>query len=151
MSTLMKYKYWIGGAFSLFVLALIIGAIRPKGVSGAPTAPPAEVQENIIVRGKTPTRYGMFREDVLQCDGTFKRVQRCVLSLAARVQQPSELTLDAATHILRTDLYHRHESSRNDRFRSHQRSKVYGYKASKPHSFFVCYTQVRVTDTGAPR
>ena len=102
MSTLMKYKYWIGGAFSLFVLALIIGAIRPKGVSGAPTAPPAEVQENIIVRGKTSTRYGMFREDVLQCDGTFKRVQRCVLSLAARVQQPSELTLDAATHILRT-------------------------------------------------
>jgi len=44
MNTLMKYKYWIGGAFCLFVIALIIGAIRPKGVSGAPSAPPPEVQ-----------------------------------------------------------------------------------------------------------
>src|SRR5438874_2570887 len=34
---------------------------------------------NIIVRGKTPRRYGMYREDVLQPDGTFKRVRRCVL------------------------------------------------------------------------
>jgi len=44
MNTLMKYKYWIGGAFCLFVIALIIGAVRPKGVSGAPSAPPPEVQ-----------------------------------------------------------------------------------------------------------
>jgi hypothetical protein len=34
---------------------------------------------NIIIRGKTPQRYGMYREDVLQNDGTFKRVRRCVL------------------------------------------------------------------------
>lgn len=34
---------------------------------------------NIIIRGKTPRRYGMFREDVLQPNGTFKRVRRCVL------------------------------------------------------------------------
>jgi integrase len=34
---------------------------------------------NISVRGKTPTRYGMFREDMLQPDGTFKRVRRRVL------------------------------------------------------------------------
>ena len=34
---------------------------------------------NIIIRGKTPQRYGMYREDVLQIDGTFKRVRRCVL------------------------------------------------------------------------
>jgi integrase len=33
----------------------------------------------IITRGKTPRRYGMFREDVLQSNGTFKRVRRCVL------------------------------------------------------------------------
>jgi len=39
-----KYKYWIGGAFLLFVVALVIGAIRPKGVSGAPGSEPAEVQ-----------------------------------------------------------------------------------------------------------
>jgi len=44
VNTLMKYKYWIGGAFCLFVIALIIGAVRPKGVSGAPSAPPPEVQ-----------------------------------------------------------------------------------------------------------
>src|SRR5258707_12040259 len=34
---------------------------------------------NIIIRGKTPRRYGMYREDVLQSNGTFKRVRRCVL------------------------------------------------------------------------
>lgn len=44
MNFLMKYKYWIGGAFGLFVIALIIGAVRPKGVSGAATAPPPIVQ-----------------------------------------------------------------------------------------------------------
>jgi len=41
---LAKYKYWIGGALGLFVIVLIIGAIRPKGVSGAPTSAPGEVQ-----------------------------------------------------------------------------------------------------------
>lgn len=44
MSVLMKYKYWIGGAFCLFVIALMIGAIRPKRVSGAASAAPLEVQ-----------------------------------------------------------------------------------------------------------
>ena len=44
MSVLMKYKYWIGGVFCLFVIALIIGAIRPKRVSGAASATPLEVQ-----------------------------------------------------------------------------------------------------------
>jgi len=34
---------------------------------------------NIIIRGKTPQRYGMYRDDVLQSNGTFKRVRRCVL------------------------------------------------------------------------
>jgi len=33
----------------------------------------------MITRGKTPTRCGIYREDVLQSDGTFKRVQRCVV------------------------------------------------------------------------
>jgi len=35
MNILSKYKFWIGGAFCVFVVALIIGAIRPKHVSGA--------------------------------------------------------------------------------------------------------------------
>ena len=36
-------------------------------------------QGNIIIRGKTPRRYGMYREDILQSNGAFKRVRRCVL------------------------------------------------------------------------
>jgi hypothetical protein len=33
----------------------------------------------LIVRGKKPTRCGVYREDVLQSNGTFKRMQRCVV------------------------------------------------------------------------
>ncbi len=33
----------------------------------------------LIIRGKTPTRCGIYREDVLQTDGTSKRMQRCVV------------------------------------------------------------------------
>jgi integrase len=45
---------------------------------------------NIIIRGKTPKRYGMYREDVLQSDGTFKRVRRCVvLGLVSRLSERS--------------------------------------------------------------
>ncbi len=40
MNQLSKYKYWIGGAFCLLVVGLIIGAIRPKQVSGAKPEPP---------------------------------------------------------------------------------------------------------------
>jgi RND family efflux transporter MFP subunit len=41
MNTLWKYKFWVGGAFCLLVIGLIIGAIYPKHVSGAsPVAPP---------------------------------------------------------------------------------------------------------------
>jgi RND family efflux transporter MFP subunit len=56
---LAKYKYWIGGAFGLFVIALIIGAIRPKGVSGAPTAAPPEVQV-VQVEQKDVPIYGQW-------------------------------------------------------------------------------------------
>jgi RND family efflux transporter MFP subunit len=40
MNILSKYKFWIGGAFCLAVVGLIIGAVRPKRVSGAPGAAP---------------------------------------------------------------------------------------------------------------
>jgi hypothetical protein len=33
----------------------------------------------LIIRGKKPTRCGVYREDVLQSNGTFLRVQRCVV------------------------------------------------------------------------
>jgi RND family efflux transporter MFP subunit len=35
MDTLSKYKFWIGGAVCLVVIGLMIGAVRPKHVSGA--------------------------------------------------------------------------------------------------------------------
>jgi RND family efflux transporter MFP subunit len=44
MNTLLKYRLWIGGAFVLLVIGLIIGAIRPKQVSGAPSGPPPDVE-----------------------------------------------------------------------------------------------------------
>jgi RND family efflux transporter MFP subunit len=43
MNTLSKYKYWLGGAFCLVVVGLIIGAIRPKHVSGARSGAPPDV------------------------------------------------------------------------------------------------------------
>lgn len=47
MNTFLKYKFWIGGAFCLLVIGLIVGSIYPKHISGAqPGAPPdAEVVE----------------------------------------------------------------------------------------------------------
>jgi RND family efflux transporter MFP subunit len=44
MNTLSKYKLWIGGAFCLLVIGLIIGAIYPKHVSGAPPGAPPDVE-----------------------------------------------------------------------------------------------------------
>jgi membrane fusion protein, multidrug efflux system len=44
VTVLTKYKYWIAGALCLSVVALIIGAVRPKSTSGASSAVPVEVQ-----------------------------------------------------------------------------------------------------------
>jgi membrane fusion protein, multidrug efflux system len=44
VNVLMKYKYWIGAAFCLFVIPLVIGVIRPKRISGAASTAPLEVQ-----------------------------------------------------------------------------------------------------------
>jgi membrane fusion protein (multidrug efflux system) len=57
MNILSKYKYWIGGAFCLLVVGLIIGAIRPKQVSGAPGGAPADV-EVVQVEQKEIPIYG---------------------------------------------------------------------------------------------
>src|SRR5258708_24764810 len=40
MNTITKRKLWIGGALCLVVAGLIVGAMRPKRVSGAPGASP---------------------------------------------------------------------------------------------------------------
>lgn len=44
MNTLSKYKFWIGGAFGLLVIGLIVGAMYPKHVSGAAPGAPLEVE-----------------------------------------------------------------------------------------------------------
>jgi membrane fusion protein (multidrug efflux system) len=57
MSTLSKYKFWIAGAFCLLVIGLIIGAIRPKRVSGAQPGAPPDV-EVVQVEQKEIPIYG---------------------------------------------------------------------------------------------
>ena len=44
MNSLSKYKFWIAGAFCLVVLGLVIGAMRPRGVSGAQQGAPPDVE-----------------------------------------------------------------------------------------------------------
>jgi RND family efflux transporter MFP subunit len=57
MNILSKYKFWIGGAFCLFVIGLIIGAIRPKHVSGAQPGASPDV-EVVQVEQKDVPIYG---------------------------------------------------------------------------------------------
>jgi RND family efflux transporter MFP subunit len=40
MNFVWKYRFWMAGGLGLLVIGLIIGAIRPKGVAGAPAALP---------------------------------------------------------------------------------------------------------------
>ena len=57
MNTLLKYKFWIGGALGLIVAALVLGAMRPKHVSGAqPEGSP--VVELVQVEQKDVPIYG---------------------------------------------------------------------------------------------
>src|SRR5437016_8378806 len=59
---------------------VIVATATPSSIQAGAIVPRRRFQKgNIIIRGKTPRRYGMFREDVLQSNGTFKRVRRCVL------------------------------------------------------------------------
>jgi RND family efflux transporter MFP subunit len=57
MNFLSKYIFWIGGAFGLFIIGLIIGAIRPKHVSGAQPGAPPDV-EVVQVEQKEVPIYG---------------------------------------------------------------------------------------------
>jgi RND family efflux transporter MFP subunit len=57
MNLLSKYKFWIAGAFGLFVIGLIIGAVRPKHVSGAAANAPLDV-EVVQVEQKDVPIYG---------------------------------------------------------------------------------------------
>jgi integrase len=58
----------------------IVAPATPSSIQARSFVPRRRFQKgNIIIRGKTPRRYGMYREDVLQPNGTFNRVRRCVL------------------------------------------------------------------------
>ncbi len=57
MSRISKYKFWIGGAFCLVVIGLIVGATRPKRVSGAQPGASADV-EVVQVEQKDVPIYG---------------------------------------------------------------------------------------------
>jgi integrase len=58
----------------------MVAPATPSPIQAGAIVPRRRFQKgNIIIRGKTPQRYGMYREDVLQANGTFKRVRRCVL------------------------------------------------------------------------
>src|SRR5271169_5646050 len=71
MNTLSKYKLWIGGALSLLVIGLIVGAVYPKRVSGAlpNTRPDVEVvqveQKDVPIFGEwIGTLDGLVNADV---------------------------------------------------------------------------------------
>ena len=69
----------------------IVAPATPSSIQARSLVPRRRFQKgNIIIRGKTPKLCGMYREDVLQSDGTFKRVRRCVvLGLVSRLSERS--------------------------------------------------------------
>jgi integrase len=68
------------GTLVLGASGATVSSATPSSIQAGAIVPRRRFQKgNIIIRGKTPRRYGMFREDVLQSNGTFKRVRRCVL------------------------------------------------------------------------
>ena len=60
-----KYKVWIGAALGLFVIALIIGAVRPKHVAGAPSGAPVDVEVVQVEQKNVP----IYREWIGTLDG----------------------------------------------------------------------------------
>jgi integrase len=83
------YEFWANGGFvdlgPEYVIDLdsdcdsVLSATPSPIQAGAAVARRRFQKGNIITRGKTRRFYGMYREDVLQPNGTFKRVRRCVL------------------------------------------------------------------------
>jgi len=65
MNTLSKYKFWIAGAFCLVVIGLIVGATRPKRVSGAQPGVAPEVEVAQVEQKDVP----IFREWIGTLDG----------------------------------------------------------------------------------
>jgi RND family efflux transporter MFP subunit len=64
MNTLWKYKLWIGGAFCLVVIGLVIGATRPKHVSGQ-----AGVTPDVVVAPVEQKDVSLYSEWIGTLDG----------------------------------------------------------------------------------
>jgi RND family efflux transporter MFP subunit len=54
MNTLAKYKFWLGGLFSLLVIGVIYGVTRPKSGSGTPPTAPPDVQVSEVQQQDVP-------------------------------------------------------------------------------------------------
>jgi membrane fusion protein (multidrug efflux system) len=65
MNTLSKYKFWIGGTFCLLVIGLFVEAMRPKGVSGAPSGASPDVEVVQVEQKDVP----IYREWIGTLDG----------------------------------------------------------------------------------
>jgi len=65
MSALSKYKVWLAGGLFLIVLGVIIGALRPKRVSGAPQGDPPDVEVVTVEQRDVP----IFSEWIGTLDG----------------------------------------------------------------------------------
>jgi len=57
MNFLSKYRFWIAGVLGTVIVGLVIGAIRPKGVSGAVGSAPLIVEVVQVVPRSVPV-YG---------------------------------------------------------------------------------------------
>ena len=56
MNSLLRHSLVVGGALCLIVIALIVGALRPKHASGAGTAAPPEVMVAQVEQKDVPLR-----------------------------------------------------------------------------------------------
>src|ERR1700682_2823834 len=69
-----------GGSVTEISRNAIVAPATPLPVQAGRVALRRRFQKGtLIIRGKKPTRCGVYREDVLQPNGTFKRVQRCIV------------------------------------------------------------------------
>src|SRR2546429_4562466 len=99
MNTLSKYKFWIGGAFCLFVIGLIIGTIRPKHVSGAPgAAPDVEVvqveQKDVPIYGEWIGTLDGFTNADVRAEVTGYRSEEHTSELQSRLHLVCRLLLE---------------------------------------------------------
>lgn len=80
ISPFLRYpKHWCARCFSLKRGSILSGNAFFGERTGAKPVPRRRFQKgSLVIRGKNPMHYGIYREDVLQSNGTVRRVQRWV-------------------------------------------------------------------------